>query len=58
MHRAALAGTKPAADLAPSPVGQIVGSMNTVRSARDVVFDMVEEFVATTERLGSLLPKE
>jgi NAD(P)H-dependent flavin oxidoreductase YrpB (nitropropane dioxygenase family) len=38
--------------LAGSPVGQIVGGMNTVRSTRDVVFDMVEGAVATVERLN------
>jgi hypothetical protein len=36
------------------PVGQIVGSMNNVRSARDVIFEMVTEFIETTERLSSL----
>jgi NAD(P)H-dependent flavin oxidoreductase YrpB (nitropropane dioxygenase family) len=55
MHRAAEAGQSPAADLAPSPVGQIVGSMNTVRSTRDVIRELVEEFVETTERLSGLL---
>ena len=58
MHRAAvnMPGT-PAATLAPSPVGQIVGSMNTMRSARDVIFEMVQEYVETVERLdGSLRP--
>jgi hypothetical protein len=53
MHRAAAAGG-PGKDLATMPVGQIVGSMNTTRSARDVIFEMVEECVATTQRLGEL----
>jgi NAD(P)H-dependent flavin oxidoreductase YrpB (nitropropane dioxygenase family) len=58
MHRAAanMPGT-PAADLAPSPVGQIVGSMRSPRAARDVVLDMVQEFIETTEKLSGLLPK-
>jgi NAD(P)H-dependent flavin oxidoreductase YrpB (nitropropane dioxygenase family) len=38
-------------ELAGSPVGQIVGRMNQVRPARDVIFDMVEEWIETTERL-------
>jgi NAD(P)H-dependent flavin oxidoreductase YrpB (nitropropane dioxygenase family) len=33
-------------------VGQIVGSMNRVRPARDVIFDMVEEYIETTERMA------
>jgi NAD(P)H-dependent flavin oxidoreductase YrpB (nitropropane dioxygenase family) len=54
MRRAAEAGG-PGADLATMPVGQIVGSMNSVRAARDVIFDMVSEFVETTQRLSGLM---
>ena len=32
-------------------VGQIVGRMNEVRPVRDVMFDLVEEFVEASERL-------
>jgi NAD(P)H-dependent flavin oxidoreductase YrpB (nitropropane dioxygenase family) len=42
-------------DLAGIPVGQIVGRMNEVRPVRQVVYDMVEGFVAATERLSALL---
>jgi len=42
-------------ELSGSPVGQIVGRMNQVRPARDVVFDMVQEWIDTTERMNSLL---
>ena len=38
--------------LAGSPVGQIVGRMNRVRSTRDVIFDLVEGAVAAVERLN------
>ena len=38
-------------DLAFAPVGQIVGRMNDVRSVRDVMFDLVQEYVDTIERL-------
>ena len=41
-------------DLATTPVGQIVGSMNTIRSTRDVIYDMVEECAAVTEQLAGL----
>nr|MDT0666192.1 nitronate monooxygenase [Micromonospora sp. DSM 115978] len=37
------------------PVGQIVGRMNSRRPAADVVHGMVEEWIATTQRLASQL---
>lgn len=36
------------------PVGQIVGSMNQVRPVRDVMFDMVNEYIETVERLDTI----
>jgi NAD(P)H-dependent flavin oxidoreductase YrpB (nitropropane dioxygenase family) len=33
-------------------VGQVVGSLRTVRPARQVVLDMVEEYIEVVERLG------
>ncbi len=41
-----------AAELANYFVGQVVGQMSTVRPARQVVLDMVQEFVDTIDRLG------
>ena len=41
-------------ELSGSPVGQIVGRMNQVRPTRDVIFDMVEEWIETTERLKQI----
>ena len=38
-------------ELFVTPVGQIVGSMNKVEPVRDVVFRLVEEYIATVERL-------
>ena len=38
-------------DLAFAPVGQVVGSMNDVRPVRDVMFQLVEEYIDATERL-------
>src|SRR4051794_1818884 len=38
-------------DMAFAPVGQIVGRMNEVRSVRDVMFELVEEYIETVERL-------
>lgn len=40
------------------PVGQIVGHMNKVRPVKDVIFEMVEEFVEATERVESFLAPE
>jgi NAD(P)H-dependent flavin oxidoreductase YrpB (nitropropane dioxygenase family) len=45
-------------ELTGFPVGQIVGSMNSVRPVRDVIFDMVEEWVETTQRLDTLIETE
>jgi NAD(P)H-dependent flavin oxidoreductase YrpB (nitropropane dioxygenase family) len=42
-------------ELAGFPVGQIVGRMDRVRPTHEVVFELVEEWIATTERLGALL---
>jgi NAD(P)H-dependent flavin oxidoreductase YrpB (nitropropane dioxygenase family) len=42
-------------ELSGFPVGQIVGSMNQVRPARDVIFDLVEEWIDTTQRLNGLV---
>jgi NAD(P)H-dependent flavin oxidoreductase YrpB (nitropropane dioxygenase family) len=42
-------------DLGFVPVGQIVGSMNRVRPARDVMFQLVEEYIDAVERLSQPL---
>jgi NAD(P)H-dependent flavin oxidoreductase YrpB (nitropropane dioxygenase family) len=38
-------------DIAFAPVGQIVGRMNQVRPVKDVMFDLVQEYIETVERL-------
>jgi NAD(P)H-dependent flavin oxidoreductase YrpB (nitropropane dioxygenase family) len=38
-----------------TPVGQIVGSIDRVRPAKDVVSDMVEGFIETMERMDGLM---
>ena len=40
-----------------NPVGQIVGRMNEVRSTRRVIEDIVQDYIAATERLQTLLPE-
>ena len=44
-----------ARDLAGFPVGQIVGRMNSVRTTREVIYDMVEEWIETARRLSSMV---
>jgi NAD(P)H-dependent flavin oxidoreductase YrpB (nitropropane dioxygenase family) len=41
-------------ELSGFPVGQIVGRMNRVRPVRDVMFDLVNEYVEATERLQKI----
>lgn len=56
MHRYAHVEASGAKDLVGMPVGQIVGRMNSVRSARDVIYDLVTEFVETVSRMAQTLP--
>ena len=44
-----------ARELVGIPVGQIVGRMNEVRPTREVVYELVSEFVDTVRRLDGLL---
>ncbi|CAB4747930.1 MAG: nitronate monooxygenase [Actinobacteria bacterium] len=37
------------------PAGQIIGSLDKVRPAKDMVLDMVESWIETTEKLNSFL---
>ena len=55
IHRVATKEGSGANQLATYFVGQVVGSMNTVKPARRVVLEMVEEFVDAVERLGRLV---
>jgi NAD(P)H-dependent flavin oxidoreductase YrpB (nitropropane dioxygenase family) len=52
LHRATNAKAR---DLHGFPVGQIVGRMDRVRSTREVVLDMVGEWIDTTQRLAGLI---
>ena len=42
-------------EFAGSPAGQIIGRVDRVRPAREVVSDIIEEWIATTQRLAGLL---
>jgi NAD(P)H-dependent flavin oxidoreductase YrpB (nitropropane dioxygenase family) len=43
-----------AGELTTFPVGQIVGTMNQVKPVSRVIYEMVEEYIETMERLGAL----
>ena len=45
-------------DLATYFIGQVVGSLNTVKPTRRVVLEMVEEFIDAVERLGGFLTED
>jgi len=47
-----------ARDVMFNPVGQIVGQMNTVRPVREVIYQLVEEYLESVERLQQLGPGE
>ena len=53
-HRSALAGNAAAAELSVTIAGQIVGSMNQVRPARQVVSDVIDEYLDAVERMTRL----
>ena len=52
MRRFTAAGNK---ELIGMPVGQIVGRMDKVRTAKDVIYEIVEEYIDVTQRLNSAL---
>jgi NAD(P)H-dependent flavin oxidoreductase YrpB (nitropropane dioxygenase family) len=55
IHRYAHSDKYGAKDLIGSPVGQIVGRMNAVRPTRQVIYQMVEEFVDAVSRVNGTL---
>ncbi|MCP3933787.1 MAG: nitronate monooxygenase [Actinomycetia bacterium] len=55
IRRAAGRSGSGAEKLANYFVGQIVGTMNQSKSATQVVYDMIEEFIDATERMASFL---
>jgi NAD(P)H-dependent flavin oxidoreductase YrpB (nitropropane dioxygenase family) len=54
INKAAERGNEGAQQLANYFVGQVVGLMNTVKPARQVVYDMIEEFADAIDRLGKI----
>jgi len=43
-----------AKDVMFNPIGQIVGRLNTVRTVKEVIYGMVEEYLESVERLQKL----
>ena len=54
-HRIRLSGKE---ELLGMPVGQIIGSINEMRSVADVMAELVNDATATITRLGALAPQE
>ena len=46
-------GPNPPEGLVGMPVGQIVSRMNSVRTSKQVVFDLVEEYIDVTQKLAA-----
>jgi len=46
-------GANPPRELVGMPVGQIVSRMNQVRTTKQVVFEMIEEYIDVTQKLAS-----
>ncbi len=58
IHRVAHKADSSARPLVTYFIGQVVGQLNVAKSARDVVREMVEEFVDATERVNGLMASE
>ena len=48
---------KQAQDVAFNPVGQIVGAMDEKLAVRDVIYNLVSEYVDAVERLNTINPE-
>jgi len=55
IHRYAHVESSGAKELVGTPIGQIVGRMNQVRSVKEVMYEMVEECVDTLGRMGQMV---
>ncbi len=51
------AGSGHAQQVAFNPVGQVVGLMKEIRSCREVLYDLVEDYFAALERLNAATPR-
>jgi NAD(P)H-dependent flavin oxidoreductase YrpB (nitropropane dioxygenase family) len=58
IYRYAQSGAEGSGTLLGTPVGQVVGQMNTSKPAKQVVFEMVSEYVEAIGHLGAMLEQE
>jgi NAD(P)H-dependent flavin oxidoreductase YrpB (nitropropane dioxygenase family) len=58
IYRHAQSGAEGSGTLLGTPVGQVVGQMNTSKPAKQVVFEMVSEYVEAIGHLGTMLENE
>lgn len=58
IYRYAQSGAEGSGTLLGTPVGQVVGQMNTSKPAKQVVFEMVSEYVEAIGHLGAMLESE
>jgi NAD(P)H-dependent flavin oxidoreductase YrpB (nitropropane dioxygenase family) len=49
---------KPAQKVAFNPVGQIVGTMNEALPVREVIYNLVSEYVDAVDRLNAIQPED
>ena len=54
-HATKTMGANPPRELVGMPVGQIVSRMNSVRTAKQVIFELVEEYIDVTQRAAAAL---
>lgn len=52
-HATRKMGHNPPKELVGMPVGQIVSRMNQVRTSKEVIFELVDEYIDVTQRLAS-----
>jgi NAD(P)H-dependent flavin oxidoreductase YrpB (nitropropane dioxygenase family) len=57
VYRAAQAGQPGGKELVGTPIGQIAGRINQVKSSQEVIYGMVEGFVDAVDALQEKLPK-
>jgi len=54
-HATRTMGANPPRELVGMPVGQIVSRMNSVRTAKQVIFELIEEYIDVTQRAAAAL---
>jgi hypothetical protein len=54
---ATYAGVGDCQSVAFNPCGQVIGQINTMESCRSVMYRLLDEYVDSVEKAGSMLPK-